>query len=129
MTLDAENHRSMVRRTARADEDEDQILSGAQVLAEERARRLGRPVLSEDVEYFLAMFCWNPLKPDPPEQVRADLQLIRQLAFGPPDGDQSRDPWLFSFVRDEAFTWTNSELYNAQEGGVERFLQRDIAGM
>jgi hypothetical protein len=128
MTLDAENPRSMVRQTARADEDADQILTGAQVLAEERASRLGRPVASEDVEYFLAMFCWNPLKPDPPEQVQADLRFIRRSAFGPPDGDQSRERWLFSFVRDEAFTWTNSELYNAQREGVERFLRREMEG-
>jgi hypothetical protein len=128
MTMDAENPRSMVRQTARDDEDEDEILAGVQVLAEERARRLGRPVASEDVEYFLAMFCWNPLKPDPPEHVKGDLQFIRQSAFGPPLRDQSREEWLFSFVRDEAFTWTNSELYDAQREGVERFLTREMEG-
>ncbi len=126
MTLDAENPRSMVRQTARAGEDEDEILSGVQALAEERARRLGRPVESEDVEYFLAMFCWNPLKPDPPEQVQADLRSVRKRAFGSPLADRPREGWLHSFVRDEAFTWTTSELYDAQRESVERFLQPEM---
>jgi hypothetical protein len=123
MAMDAENFRSMVRQTAQADENEEEILTGVQLLAEERARRLSRPSTSEDVEYFLSMFCWNPLKPDPPETVRAELQFLRQKAFGPPQTDQSRADWLSSFVRGEAFTWTRSELYDAQQDGVKRFLR------
>src|SRR5439155_9079150 len=63
-------------------------------------------------------FCWNPLKPDPPESVRADLRFLRRQAFGPSQTDQSRRKWLLSFVSDEAFEWTPSQLFDAQQEGV-----------
>jgi hypothetical protein len=128
MAMDAENVRALLQQTAQPDEDESAILSGVQLLADERALRLDRQPTSEDVKYFLSMFCWNPLKPDPPESIRAELQVLRKHAFGEPQKDQSRRDWLLSFVHDEALTWDASELYDAQQESVERFLRREMAG-
>jgi hypothetical protein len=121
MPIDAEEFRSTVEQEASDDENVDEILAGVQELAEERARRLHREPTRDDVEYFLSMFCWNPLKPDPPEQVRIELKRIRQRAI------RSRQ-WvdLRSYVSDEAFTWTREQLYNAQQRDVNLFLTEEL---
>src|SRR5690242_4871258 len=121
MPIDPDAVRAVVRESAAPGEDVDETVAGIEALAEERARRLGREPTPEDGTYFLSMFCWNPLKPDPPKRVQDDLRRIRSELFAPGSDALAGRP-LTAAVREDALAWTPEELYDAQQAGVDRFL-------
>jgi len=125
MSYDRERVAAMVADNLESGEEADDVLAGVEFLARERARRFGRPLTDEDVDYFLKMFCWNPLKPDPPETVQAALVRSRRRAFRGAGRDSAVRDRLLGVVRDDAFTWRSQQLYEAQRRSVQDFLEAD----
>ncbi len=107
-------------------EDVSDVLIGSAYLARRRAQLLHRPVQLEDLEFTLSVFCFWPLKPDPPAQVRADLTEVRRPAFeGASRAPEEKLRQTFDeLVPDSTLVLDPAGLHEKQRDSVEAFLSR-----
>jgi hypothetical protein len=106
----------LVRPRLLPGEDIQDVLAGSYILAQQRARYLGREPLALDVEFALAWYCWWPFAPEKSEQILHDLQATRQELFTGIATGRSPE-MLFTAISGEALTWSLDQLYDVQRSG------------
>lgn len=117
--------RSAIELTRLPNEEPDDILAGAQLLAGRRARLLRREVMAfEDMPFSLSIFCWWPFKPSIPAPdsviiIDARWQIFEGLSH---DKDTAR----LEIVPSRVLTLPMSSLYAQLEKAPRVFWKEWI---
>lgn len=113
--------RHLVEPRLEPDENVEDVLAGGYAIASARASLAEREPFPLDAEFALSVWCWFPLKPDVPTDLRNQLiDARREIFSGFAEGNTEL---LSSALPESTLLLSHEALYRLQAGGhAESFL-------